>query len=74
MIAGIRRCAKLSRHVKLTSEFHDPTNLDIAVALEVKLREATDVTSSIHMNRKFPKKVNDGRGAIREREPQDEGD
>lgn len=36
------------------------TELDISMSLEIEFCEAAHITTSINMNRKFPKKVNDG--------------
>lgn len=36
------------------------TKFNIAMPFEVEFCEATDITSSIHMNGEFPEKVDDG--------------
>ena len=41
--------------------------------LEVELGKTADVSDTINVNREFPEKINDTVGALREREPKDEG-
>ena len=37
------------------------TKFDVAMSFKVELGEAANVASSIHMDREFPEKINDGR-------------
>jgi hypothetical protein len=42
------------------------------MSLKIEFSKAADVTSTLYMDRKLPKEVNDGRGAVWKRKPQDE--